>query len=177
MIRIKVLKYLYEKKNGKPAPYYYEYSLLTIIKKPVRKWLTNTVAANCPFNFLRIWIYRLCGFNIGKHVFIGMKCYLDDMCYDLLTVGDHVTISYGVFFACHGKNQGHVPIRIEDGAYIGMRANIISNNADKAKTGVNIGRDAIIGASTLVNRDIPQGATAIGVPCRIIQKERMKEPD
>lgn len=117
---------------------------------------------------MRIWIYRLCGFEIGMHTFIGMKCYLDDMCYDLLKIGNNCIISYGVFFACHGRNQEHVPIVVEDGAYIGMRANIISKNADKSRQGVTIGQNAVIGACTLVNRDVPAGATDVGIPCRII---------
>jgi len=125
---MKLLKYAYEKVCGKPAPYYYSYSILKIIGKPIRKFVAQCIAPNCVFNNLRILLYRLCGFKIGKHVFIGMKCYLDDMCYDLLTIGNNVTISYGVYFACHGKNQGHYPIKIEDGAYIGMRASIISKN-------------------------------------------------
>ena len=96
--------------------------------KPIRKWLTNTLAANCPFNCVRIWLYKICGFKIGKNVFIGMKCYLDDMCYDLISIGNNVTISYGVYLACHGKNQDHYPIVINDNAYVGMRASIISKN-------------------------------------------------
>lgn len=125
---MKLLKYAYEKIKGKPAPYYYNFSILTVIGKPIRKWVAQCLAPNCVFNNIRILLYRLCGFKIGKHVFIGMKCYLDDMCYDLLTIGNNVTISYGVYFACHGKHQGHYPIKIEDGAYIGMRANVISKN-------------------------------------------------
>lgn len=125
---MKLLKIAYEKLTGQAAPYYYDYSILTILGKPLRKFAAQVLAPNCPFNNLRILIYRLCGFKIGKHVFIGMKCYLDDMCYDLLTIGNNVTISYGVYFACHGKGQGHYPIVIEDGAYIGMKATIISNN-------------------------------------------------
>ena len=151
----------------KEAPYYYNYSLLSILAKPIRKWLTNTVAANCPFNCIRIAIYRLCGFKIGRGTFIGMRCYLDDMCYDLLTIGSGCVISYGVFFACHGRNQGHLPIVVEDKAYIGKRASIISKNADKTKTGVTIGAGAVVGACTLVNRDVPPGATALGIPCRM----------
>lgn len=164
---MKLLKFLYEKVKKKEAPYYYNYSLLTILAKPIRKWLTNTVAANCPFNCIRIAIYRLCGFKIGRGTFIGMRCYLDDMCYDLLTIGSGCVISYGVFFACHGRNQGHLPIVVEDKAYIGMRASIISKNADKTKTGVTIGAGAVVGACTLVNRDVPPGATALGIPCRM----------
>lgn len=100
---MRLYKYIYEKIYKKPAPYYYNYSLITILCKPVRKWITNVVAPNCVFNSVRIWLYRLCGFKIGDHSFIGMHCYLDDMCYDLLRIGNHVTISYGVYFSCHGK--------------------------------------------------------------------------
>ena len=45
-----------------------------------------------------------------------------------------------------------------------MRANVISKNADSSRKGVCIEEDAC----ALVNRDVPKGATAVGVPCRII---------
>lgn len=154
---MKVLKLAYEKIKGKPAPYYYNYSILTIIAKPIRKFFAQVVAPNIVFNNLRVAIYRLCGFKIGKGTFIGMKCYLDDMCYDLLEIGNDVTVSYGVYFACHGKNQGHYPIKIDDGAYIGMRANIISQNSLKES-----------GEGYFLERNVPDGATAVGVPRRII---------
>ena len=98
-----------------------------------------------------------------------MHSYLDDMCYDLMTIGNNVTISYGVYFACHGKNQEHYPIKIEDGAYIGMRANIISKNKS-SKEGIIIGKNAIVGACSLVNCNVPDESTAVGIPCRIIDK-------
>lgn len=126
---MKLLKCIYEKITKQKAPYYFNYSFLTIIGKPIRKFVAQVLAPNCPFNNIRILLYRACGFKIGKHTFIGMKCYLDDMCYDLLNIGNNVTISYGVYFACHGKWQEHLPIVIDDGAYIGMRASIISNNS------------------------------------------------
>lgn len=167
-----ILKYSYEKITGKEAPYYYNYSLATIIMKPIRKFVSQVIAPNCPFSNLRVYIYRMCGFKIGKNTFIGMKCYLDDMCYDKLIIGNNVIISYGVYFACHGRNQGHYPIVIKDNAYIGMRSTIISNNSDKSKrdAGIVIGENAIIGACTLVNKDIPDNFTAVGVPCRILEK-------
>ncbi len=165
---MRLLKLIYEKTHNRPAPYYYNYSLVTIIFKPIRKWLTNVVAANCPFNCIRILIYRLCGFKIGKGTFIGMRCYLDDMCYDMLKIGNNVIISYGVFFACHGRNQGHNPIEICDHAYIGMRANIISKNTAGDGKGVTIGKHAVVGACALINKDVPPYATAVGIPCRII---------
>lgn len=170
-ITMKLIKRIYEGITKKPAPYYFDYSLLTVIAKPIRKWATNVVAANCPSNCIRIFIYRLCGFKIGKHTFIGMRSYLDDMCYDLITIGNNVTISYGVYFACHGHGQRHYPITIGDNAYIGMRASIISKNPQDPEGGVHIGKGAVIGACSLINKNVPDGATAVGVPCRILEKE------
>lgn len=136
---MKLFKQIQEKLTGHTAPYYFEYSIFTIIVKPLRKFIAQVIAPNCPFNNLRILCYRLCGFKIGKKTFIGMKCYLDDMCYDMLKIGNNVTISYGVYFACHGKNQGHYPIEIKDGAYLGMRASVISKNSHSSNVCVGGG--------------------------------------
>lgn len=156
----------YEVVHKTEAPYYYNYTIGTIIIKPIRKWLNVSIIPYIPFNNIRIALYKLLGYKIGKNCFIGMRCYLDDMCYNLITIGNNVTISYGVYFACHGINQTHNHIVISDGAYIGMRATIIAPDSK----GVCIGKNAIVGAMTLVNKDVPTGSTAVGVPCKIIDK-------
>jgi len=143
-------------------PYYAHYPLWLIFWKPLRKFINVVVIPALPFNTLRILLYRAIGFKIGKNVFIGMKCYLDDMDPSLTLIEDNVTISYGCYFACHGRNQTHTPIRIEEGAYLGMRCTVLSG-----RSGIVIGRGALIGAASLVNRSIPEGATAYGVPAKI----------
>ena len=130
-----------------------------------RKSFSARIIPYIVLNGVRIRLYRLCGYNIGNNVFIGMRCYLDDLEPKMFTVEDNAIISYGVFFACHGYNQEHTPITIKKGAYVGMRASVISG-----KNGVTIGENSVVGACTLVNKDIPDGATAVGVPCRIIEK-------
>ncbi|MGM9747708.1 MAG: acyltransferase [Candidatus Cryptobacteroides sp.] len=91
-----------------------------------------------------------------------MKCYLDDLCSDKIVIGNNVTISYGVYFACHGKKQGHNRIVIKDGAYIGMRASVA------ARYNLEIGENAVIGAMSLVNRPVADGETVVGVPAKPI---------
>lgn len=150
-------------------------SLFTKIKCAFRKWMSAKIIPNMVLNGWRIFFYRLCGYNIGKNVFIGMRCYLDDLEPKMLTIEDNVTVSYGVFFACHGKNQTHLPITIKEGAYIGMRSCIITKKSGGGTDGIVIGEKAVIGACTLVNRDIPNGATAVGIPCRIIEKDSIYE--
>lgn len=145
-------------------PYYYRRSILGEIWHLIRKGICQNIAPNCVLNPMRIMLYRLCGIKIGKGSFIGMKCYLDDLCHDKMEIGNNVIISYGVYFACHGPNQGHNKIVVKDNAYIGMRANII------APVDIEIGEGAIVGAQALVNKSVPAGKTAVGIPCRILEK-------
>lgn len=147
-------------------PARYNISLWTGFKKPIRKWFSAVFIPAIPFTNLRVACYRMCGYKIGKNTFIGMHCYLDDLCYDKIEIGKNVTISYGVYFACHGRKQGHNRIIIKDGAYIGMRASLVAPKGD-----VTIGEKSIVGAMTLVNKSVPDGGTAVGVPCRIIEKK------
>ena len=141
-------------------------SFIRKVKDAVRKWMSAKIIPNMVINRWRVFFYRRCSYKIGKHVFIGMRCYLDDLEPKMFTVEDNVTISYGVFFACHGRRQNHTPITIKKGAYIGMRASVISG-----KNGVTIGENAVIGACALVNKDIPDNATAVGVPCKVISEK------
>ncbi len=160
-----ILEWYYKLRHpGKPVPYFYKRSLLGELWHLICKFICQNIAPNCVTNFMRIRLYRLCGFKIGGGGFIGMKCYFDDLCHDKIEIGNNVVISYGVYFACHGRKQGHNHIVIKDGAYIGMRASII------ARKDIEIGENAIVGAQTLVNKSIPAGKTAVGIPCRILEK-------
>ena len=67
------------------------------VKCFVRKWMSAKIIPYMVLNGWRIFFYRLCGYNIGKNVFIGMRCYLDDLEPHMFTVEDDCTISYGVF--------------------------------------------------------------------------------
>jgi len=63
------------------------------------------------------------------------------------------------------KYQGlsHIyPIKIKEGAWIGQNVVILS--------GVTIGAHSIIGANSVVTKDIPDKCIAVGAPARIIKK-------
>ena len=161
-----VIEQFYKKVLKKTPPYYAKYSFLTIIWKPIRKYINVVIIPNVPFSNLRVSLYRLIGFKIGKNVFIGMKCYMDDVVIENTIIEDNVIISYGCYFSCHGKDQGHTSIVIKKGAYIGMRCNILSG-----KKGITIGENSVVGAGSLVNIDIPDRAKAVGVPVKILQNK------
>lgn len=152
---------------GKPVPYYAKYPLWLIVWKPLRKFINIVIIPNMPFSNLRILLYRMIGFKIGKNTFIGMRCYMDDMDPHLTTIGNNVTISYCCIFAIHGKGQTHTPIVIEDNAYIGTGSLLFSG-----KNGITIGKNAIIGGGSVVISSIPPNAVAVGNPARVIKHEQ-----
>ena len=64
------------------------------------------------------------------------------------------------------KNQGVTtkPIIVEDNVWIGCGVTILQ--------GVKISKNSIIGANSLVNKDIPQDSIAAGVPCKVIRERK-----
>ena len=149
-------------RHATEIPYQYNVTIWRAICKLNRKFMSAVLIPACPFNHLRVWMYKMVGYNIGKNVFIGMRCYLDDLCYDLLEIEDDVIISYGVYFAHHGVHQPHNRIVIRKGAYIGMRSTII------APTDIVIGENAIVGANSLVNKSVADNTTVVGIPAKAI---------
>lgn len=155
---------LYYKIRKKPVPYYAKYPMWLIMWKPIRKYFNVVIIPNVPFSNLRIFLYRyLVGYKIGKSVFIGMKCYLDDLEPKNTIIEDKVVISYGCYFSLHGIDQKHSHIHIKKGAYLGMRATVVAG-----KEGIIIGENTIVGAASLVNKSLPDNVKAVGVPAKIL---------
>lgn len=151
-------------------PYWYKRSIFGELWHIIRKGICQNIAPNCVLNPVRIALYRLCGFKIGKGVFIGMKCYFDDICPQNMIIEDRVGISYGVYFSCHGRKQSHHKIILRKDCHIGMRATIL------ARQDIEIGEQAMIGSMSFVNKSVPANTTAVGVPCRVIKQEGYNGP-
>ncbi len=108
--------------------------------------------------------------RIGEGVFVNFDCTILDCGY--VTIGDGVQIATGVqlLAADHprepelrasGLELGR-PVAIEENAWLGAGVIVCP--------GVTIGRDSIVGAGSVVIRDVPAGVVAAGNPCRIVRK-------
>jgi maltose O-acetyltransferase len=112
------------------------------------------------------------GFNIaiGDRTFINFDCVLLDC--NLITIGDEVQIAPGVhiYTATHPimaqeRRSGveyALPVSIGDGVWIGGGAIICP--------GVTIGENSVVGAGSVVTRDLPANVVAVGNPCRVIRQ-------
>lgn len=119
-----------------------------------------------------------CYCRIGHDTFINHNAYLMDS--GGITIGHHCFIgpNCGMYTAVHAtlaeeRNQGFekaLPIVIGDNCWIGADVTILP--------GVTIGSDTIIGAGSVVTKDIPDRVIAVGNPCRVLRKitenDRMK---
>ena len=81
-------------------------------------------------------------------------------------IGANCTLRQGVTIGNRHEN-GPVPV-LEDNVELGAYAQILG--------GVRIGKGARIGAMSVVLIDVPAGATAVGVPARIVETENDEPP-
>ena len=110
--------------------------------------------------------------SIGSDTYIGRFATL--ACINRLIIGRNVLISDRVFIgdAAHGFLQTSIPIKeqrltspgpvtIGDGSWIGIGVSILPN--------VAIGRNCVIGANSVVTRDIPDFCVVVGNPAKVIR--------
>lgn len=112
------------------------------------------------------------GFNIHTHglAVINYNCVILDT--SPVHIGANAFIAPGVCLACSGhailsrqRAEGigtSKPITIQDDVWIGANATVCG--------GVIIGKGSIIGAGSVVNKDIPEGVIAVGNPCKVLRK-------
>lgn len=110
------------------------------------------------------------GCNIGEHAHISAI--------NSITIGNGVLTGRNIYIGdnCHGRltmDEADVPpirrklsskggITVGDNVWIGDKAVILS--------GVTIGRGAVIGANSVVTKDVPAYAVVAGVPARVIRQ-------
>ncbi len=145
-----------------------EYSNTILKEELLKKILPNTktkVNIEPPF-----WCDYGYNVQIGKNFFSNHNLVILD-CTDV-TIGDNVFVgpNCGFYTANHPldpieRNKGieyAKPINIGDNVWIGGNVIILP--------GVTIGNNSIIGAGSVVTKNIPDNVIAVGNPCKIIKE-------
>lgn len=125
---------------------------------------------------LRPILIRKMGCHVGKNTFFGDYVRMDTSYADMIYIGDYTHITSGCRLLCHqrdltgycvGDNAADLgyktgEIHIGKGVMVGMESIIMP--------GVTIGDGAIIGAGSIVTRDIPAWTIATGRPARVVKQ-------
>ena len=167
-------------------------------RENLRRRFVMTVFGSKLFSFphiykLRLWAYRKM-FDIGKKVYIEHNVMMSRahglrgsirignqvvLCRNVyidysgeVVLKDRINIAADVVIESHHRDleafkvgkDVNIPTRlvIEDGVYFGLKAIILS-------TCNYIGKNARIGAGAVVLKDVPDYATVVGVPAKVVK--------
>ena len=110
------------------------------------------------------------GYNIslGDGVFMNFGCVILDVVE--VTIGAATAIGPGVqiLTADHPRDPVERRTGLESGRPIRIGSNVWIGGGAIILPGVTIGDDAVIGAGSVVTRDVAPGATVVGNPARVV---------
>ncbi len=113
--------------------------------------------------------------DYGRHVQLGSKVYFNFNCVILdvapVEIGDHTLFGPAVqiYTALHPLNAAERRRGVESGSPVTIGRDVWIGGGAIVCPGVRIGDEAVIGAGSVVTRDIPPRVLAVGNPCRVIR--------
>ena len=107
--------------------------------------------------------------ELGERVFFNFNCVVLDVC--LVRIGDFTLFGPGVqiLTPMHPFNAA-LRRRQEYGKSVQIDADVWVGGGALILAGVRIGARAVIGAGSVVTRDVPEGVLAAGNPCRVVRE-------
>ena len=131
-----------------------------------------TLGPHCYFE-PGVWLTGIGRILVGEGVFMNLNVMVAAK--ELVEIGDHCMIANGCLItdSNHRYDNLDVPIawqgyeskgptRLGDNVWMGVNSVVLS--------GVTIGRHCVIGANSVVTRDVPDYSIAVGTPARVIGK-------
>lgn len=129
----------------------------------------------------RPFLLRRLGCHVGKDVFIGDHVIVDMSHGDMIYLEDHAHVAAGTRLLCHQRDLRNYcvgddyaklgyrygEIHMEKGSLVGMNSFIMP--------GVTIGEGALVGAGSLVTKDVPAWTIAAGRPAKVLKQIPSRE--
>lgn len=98
-----------------------------------------------------------CTFAVAEEVSIGSDCLIAE----LVSIRDHDHAFEQTDIPVLDQGQRVAPVRIGRNVWLGAKVTVTR--------GVTIGDDTVVGANSVVTRDLPAGVVAVGAPARVVR--------
>ena len=129
------------------------------------RWKPLRYALLFPIALIKRTLEIFVGVELARYARIGRRLRIEHwggiVIHGCAVIGDDCLIRHGVTLGNRGNDNLSAPV-LGDRVDIGAGAKLLGQ--------IIIGNDVQIGANAVVLRDIPSGATAVGVPARILRK-------
>lgn len=148
-----------------------------LLKYVMNSWLLSPLAPRK----VRPWVLRKIGCHVGKDVFIGDRVWVDSGHADLIYIEDHAHVTGLTVLLCHkrelsdyymGDDYAKLPYKTGE---IHLGRGCSTGTGTLIMPGVTIGDGAIVGAGSLVTKDIPAWTIAIGRPAKVVKEIKPRE--
>ena len=114
-------------------------------------------------------LFSKTGARLGKHVYIGPRCMLG-----LVTLEDDVLLGPAVQIPSgpmtHGIERIDIPIRLQPGKKLRITVKTDTWIGANALILANIGTHTVVGAGSIVAKEVSSFAVAVGNPAKLIQR-------
>jgi maltose O-acetyltransferase len=142
--------------------------------RAVLKKVLKLLVKHMPMYQLRAAILRWCGYVVGKNAYVGEDLLIIDEPSDrgMVTIGDRVAISPRVTLVVSSRpnfsmTAPYVPVKhgsivIENDVWLGTGVVVLPN--------ITIGEGAVVGANSLVTKDVRPYTIVGGSPARLIRE-------
>lgn len=144
--------------EAKRIPYGHPHQSLKQRIRKVRNTILWNWAYRCPLNGLRILFHRMRGVHIGKGVYIGRYCFLDNMYPEYIYIYDGASINAQCMLLTHFNpyevwkgifNAEVKPVVIGKDAIVAVRCTIMP--------GVTIGERTVVSSGMTLEKSVPGG--------------------
>lgn len=124
---------------------------------------------------IRPWVLRKIGCHVGKDVFIGSHVWVDAGHAELIYIEDHAHVTGLTVLLCHkrelsayyqGDDYAKLPYKTGE---IHLGKGCSTGTGTLILPGVTIGEGAIVGAGSLVTKDVPAWTIAMGRPAKVVK--------
>lgn len=141
-------------------------------------YFLQLLASIVPTADLAVQLHRGKGCKIGNHVYIGPNVHIDILYPKLITIEDYVSIGMNSMLFAHSNPTNSIwikkhyyprkvaPVTIKKGAWVAPGVTILC--------GVTIGENSVVGAHSLVTRDVSPYTVCAGVPAKEVAKLQRK---